>query len=109
MKRKKYDQKVIVQVADRSVESGLKTDWMVQFEGKQKMPKKTWGDCDREKRLIRVRQDLCEVNFLDTLIHELRHAQHPVMFEAEEFISDTSTELAIALLATGRVRAFPRG
>lgn len=109
MKRSKHDRERIIQISDRSIEKSLKTDWTVRFENKRQMPQKTWGVCNRGKRLIRCREDLCEVNFLDTLIHELRHAQHPVMFEAEEFISDTSTELAIALLATGRVRAFPRG
>jgi len=109
MKRKKHDTEKIIQIADRSIENCLKTNWTVRFEKKSQMPQKTWGVCNRKTHIIRCREDLCEVNFLDTLIHELRHAQHPVMFEAEEFISDTSTELAIALLATGRVRAFPRG
>ena len=109
MKRSKHEREKIIQISDRSIERSLKTDWTVRFENKRQMPQKTWGVCNRKTRLIRCREDLCEVNFLDTLIHELRHAQHPVMFEAEEFISDTSTELAIALLATGRVRAFPRG
>jgi hypothetical protein len=109
MKHKKYDQRRIVQIADRGIEACPKADWAVSFETKRQMPQKTWGICNRKTRILRVRQDLCEVNFLDTLIHELRHAQHPVLFEAEEFISDTSTELAIALLATGRVRAFPKG
>lgn len=109
MKHKKYDREKVIQISDRSIEKCTKTHWTVRFEGKNQMPQKTWGVCNRKTRIIRCREDLCEVNFLDTLIHELRHAQHPVMFEAEEFISDTSTELAIALLATGRVRAFPRG
>jgi len=109
MKRNRYDHERIVEIADRGMENAQKYQWTIQFCSRSHMPKKTWGVCNRDKRLIRVRQDLCELNFLDTLIHEVRHAQHPVLFEAEEFISDTSTELAAALLATGRVRAFPRG
>lgn len=72
--------------------------WTVEFHTIKTMPKKTWGDCNRAIRRIRVRRDLSPRNFLDTLIHELRHAQHPIMFEAEEFITSTSTEIADALL-----------
>lgn len=109
MRRSKYDYQKTIRIADRGIENSPQTPWMVEFCNKAQMPKMTWGVCNRKENIIRVRQDLCEVNFLDTLIHEIRHAQHPVLFEAEEFISDTSTELAQALLATGRVRAFPRG
>jgi|DEB0MinimDraft_6_1074348.scaffolds.fasta_scaffold56524_2 hypothetical protein len=109
MKRDRYEYEKIVEIADRGLENAQKYKWKIEFCSRTNMPKMTWGVCNRDKKLIRVRQDLCELNFLDTLIHEIRHAQHPVLFEAEEFISDTSTELAAALLATGRVRAFPRG
>ena len=78
--------------------------WSLIFTTRRNMPRKTWGDCDRRKRVIRVRRDLSPQNTLDTLIHELRHAQHPIMFEAEEFIDHTSTELAVALLSVCNVR-----
>lgn len=78
--------------------------WQIHFVTRKEMPRMTWGDCDKNKQVIRVRSDLSPQNFLDTLIHELRHAQHPVMFEAEEFVDSTSTELAIAILATGRIK-----
>ncbi len=77
--------------------------WKIQFVDRRAMPRKTWGDCNRHKQVIRVRKDLSAINFLDTLIHELRHAQHDVMFEAEEFIDSTSTELAEILLQTRRI------
>ena len=77
--------------------------WEIQFTTLETMPKNTWGDCDCTKKVIRVRQDLSPLNMLDTLIHEIRHAQHPVLFEAEEFITDTSTEIARILMATGRI------
>ena len=77
--------------------------WRIVFTTLRTMPKKTWGDCDRVKKVIRVRKDLSPVNMLDTLIHEIRHAQHPILFEAEEFITDTSTEIAKVLLLTGFV------
>lgn len=80
-----------------------KEDWTIQFTTIKKMPRKTWGDCDWGKRVIRVRYDLSPKNFLDTLIHEIRHAQHPVLFEAETFITQTSTEIADVLLKTRRV------
>lgn len=77
--------------------------WMIQFTTRKQMPRGTWGDCDRKNRVIRVRHDLSSVNFLDTLIHEIRHAQHPVLFEAEEFVTDTSSEIAMVVIQTGRV------
>lgn len=69
------------------------------------MPKKrTWGLCCWDDRTIYVRRDLSYRNVLDTLIHEMRHAQHPVMFEAAEWIDTTSTELADGLIYTGVVQ-----
>ena len=75
--------------------------WSIEFHTRRTMPKNTWGDCHREKKRIRVRKDLSPKNVLDTLIHEVRHAQHPVMFEAEEFIDSTSTEIAEAIIRSG--------
>jgi hypothetical protein len=80
-----------------------KEAWMIKFVSIRQMPKKTWGDCDWGRRIIRVRHDLSPKNFLDTLIHEIRHAQHPVMFEAESFVTTTSTEIAQILMATGKI------
>ena len=69
------------------------------------MPRrKVWGLCVWDERTIYVRRDLSYRNVLDTLIHEMRHAQHPVAFEAEEWIDTTSTELADGLIYTGVVR-----
>ena len=73
-------------------------EWTVHLVTIKDMPKKTWGDCNYDKRIIRVRKDLSRKNFLDTLIHEVRHAQHPVLFEAEHFIDTTSTEIAAAII-----------
>ena len=80
-------------------------EWQIRFVTKRQMPRKTWGDCNRVKKVIRVRKDLSPKNVLDTLIHEMRHAQHPVMFEAEEFINETSTEIADGLVKTGMYQA----
>lgn len=76
-------------------------EWEVRFVRRKDLPKGWLGSCDRSTKIIRVRKDLCYRTILDTLIHEMRHAQHPVLFEAEEFITGTSTELAIGLIATG--------
>tara|TARA_R100001594_G_scaffold125731_1_gene162807 strand:- start:62 stop:346 length:285 start_codon:yes stop_codon:yes gene_type:complete len=80
--------------------------WTIKFVRRKDMPKKTWGDCDWEAKIIRVRKDLSIVNVLDTLIHELRHGQHQIMFEAEEFIDSTSTELAKALYDAGIIKKW---
>ena len=75
--------------------------WLVTFVRRRDMPDTRWGDCDWEKRLIRVRYDLSERNYMDVLIHELRHALSPCDYCAEAWITQTSTELANAVLASG--------
>lgn len=75
----------------------------MKFVTRRQIQKDRWGDCHWQTRTIRVRRDLSLRNVLDTLIHEMRHAQHPVMFEAEGFIDSTSTELAEGLLRSGIV------
>lgn len=104
--KRKLPRSVEVKIAERGMNKSEVHTWTIEFTNRRGMPKNTWGDCNRKLRRIRVRVDLSEQSMLDTLCHEIRHAQHPVMFEAEEFISDTSTELAAALLATGRVFAL---
>lgn len=70
---------------------------------RKKLPPKTWGICDRETRTISVRVDLSKQTFLDTLLHELIHAENELLFEAEECVTRMGTDLAKALLATERV------
>lgn len=77
--------------------------WQVQFVTRRHMKRKHYGDCDWDHKVIRVRKDVSPLNVLDTLIHEVRHAQHPVLYEAEEFITTTSTELAKVIAASGIV------
>lgn len=69
----------------------------------EKLPRKTWGVCNRETRTISVRVDLSKQTFLDTLLHELIHAQNELLFEAEETVTRMGTDIARALLATDRV------
>jgi len=75
--------------------------WQLRFVTKGQLPKNWWGRCRPDKKLIEVRYDLSRKNVLDVLIHEMRHAQHPVMFEAETFIDETSTQLAEGIIKTG--------
>lgn len=70
---------------------------------KQTLPAKTWGLCNRSTRTITVRKDLSKQTFLDTLVHELVHAQNELLFEAEETVTRMGTDIAKALLATERV------
>jgi len=69
----------------------------------EKLPKKTWGVCNRDTRTISVRVDLSKQTFLDTLLHELIHAQNELLFEAEETVTRMGTDIARALLATDRI------
>jgi hypothetical protein len=68
-----------------------------------KLPKKTWGVCDRDTKEIFVRRDLSKQAFLDTLLHELIHAENEILFEAEETVTRMGTDISKALLATERV------
>lgn len=69
----------------------------------KKLPAKTWGVCNRDSRTIYVRVDLSKQTFLDTLLHELIHAQNELLFEAEETVTRMGTDIARALLATDRI------
>lgn len=70
---------------------------------KKRLPQKTWGLCNRSSKTITVRIDLSKQSFLDTLLHELIHAQNELLFEAEETVTRMGTDIAKALLATERV------
>jgi hypothetical protein len=69
----------------------------------ERLPKKTWGVCNRDTLTISVRVDLSKQTFLDTLLHELIHAQNELLFEAEETVTRMGTDIARALLATDRI------
>lgn len=77
--------------------------WTVNFTTRQTMPKKTYGTCDRVARVIKVRKDLSDITVLDTLLHELLHANNEILFEAEEFVTALATSLAKSLLQSGMV------
>ncbi len=69
---------------------------------REQLPEETWGWCDRFAKTIHVRRDLSKETVLDTLVHELIHAENELLFEAEEVVTRMGTDIAKALLATGR-------
>ena len=75
--------------------------WTIRFvrRGHKKVGKSNWGMCYRETREIYVRYDLSEKTFIEVLIHECQHALSDMHFSAEEWVTETSAELAIALMA----------
>jgi hypothetical protein len=82
--------------------------WTVEFLRRNTMPmlngRKAVGLCYWDDKRILVRKDLCPLTVVDTLIHEMRHGQHEVLFEAESYIEWTSTELAQGLIKTGIIQ-----
>tara|TARA_R100001086_G_C11758239_1_gene237336 strand:+ start:441 stop:737 length:297 start_codon:yes stop_codon:yes gene_type:complete len=95
---------ILTDLHDSTVILG-KQPWDIRFVTRRQMPRKScWGLCKWNDRTILVRRDLCAKNVLDTLLHEMRHGQHEIMFEAESFIDLTSTELAEGLIKTGVVK-----
>lgn len=76
--------------------------WQIEIVKRDKMPKKTWGDCNDKTKTIRVRSDLSDQNFLDTFIHEMLHACAFVPL-SEEFVERTASQMARALLKSNLV------
>ena len=76
--------------------------WTIEFVNKDTIPVKTWGDCNNKTKVIRVRTDLSDLNVLDTFLHEMLHASNYLCF-SEEFVTQTATQMARALLKSGLV------
>lgn len=76
--------------------------WAIYFV-RRNHPKvgKNHGMCYRDSRELYVRYDLSERRFVEVLIHECQHALTDMHFSAEEFVTDTSYEIAVALMAAG--------
>lgn len=43
----------------------------------------SYGECDYEKRLIKIRKDGTKIEIADTVLHELIHACDPTLLEAQ--------------------------
>jgi hypothetical protein len=60
-----------------------------------------WGHCFWEEREIYVRYDLSPQRVRDTTIHEMLHATCHLLFVAEEWVTQTATEIADGLEKAG--------
>ena len=58
-----------------------------------------YGDCDWEKRTVRLRNGQTKEELLDTLIHEILHAGDP--HKTEEWVEQTANSLTAAIKAIG--------
>lgn len=75
--------------------------WRVRFMPARYMGK-DWGRCYHpagRHPLIEIRRSLRGRNLIDTIIHELLHAQHPEM--TEEAVDATACMVAKCLYAAG--------
>jgi hypothetical protein len=75
--------------------------WQIRFVPRREMAKNKWGLCVYATNTIYVRNDLSYENIVDTLIHEITHAQRP--HEAEFFVNRTSSEMAKILRISGLI------
>lgn len=77
--------------------------WSIYFvrRGHAKLQGKNFGICFWHEKKIFVRYDVCEKTFVDTLLHEMQHALSMMHYEAETWITQTSTEIAAGLIAAG--------
>ena len=57
-----------------------------------RVPSDRYGDCDYERRRIRICHTLTGERFLNTLLHELLHARWPDV--CEESVKEFADELA---------------
>jgi hypothetical protein len=73
-----------------------KDRWTIR---RQAVPRDRWGDCDRDRRLIRVDGRLRGINLLNVLLHELIHARWWPLSEDE--VTEFSEEAAGILYAFG--------
>jgi hypothetical protein len=76
-------------------------DWQIKFVRRCDIQKDRLGDCNWDKKLIRVRFDLEEDAYVDTLLHELQHALSLRDYHSEEWVTMTSTEIATVMLRAG--------
>lgn len=76
-------------------------DWDIRFVSRRDMPKRKWGLCVYSTHTILVRNDLSYENIVDTLIHEVLHAQR--LHESESFVNRTATEITTALSLSGLI------
>lgn len=76
--------------------------WRFRFVKSSQIPPDRWGDCDppsNPKRTIRVREALKAKDRLETVIHEVLHAQHP--YASEQTVQQQSLELSRLLWRLG--------
>jgi len=66
-----------------------KDRWTIR---RRQVPRDRWGDCDKERRLIRVDSRLRGINLLNVLLHELIHARWWCLSEDE--VTEFSEEAA---------------
>ena len=64
-----------------------------------KVPQDRWGDCDKEKRLIRVDERLGGTDLLNVLLHEMIHARWWCLCESE--VTEFAEEVAGVMEAFG--------
>lgn len=76
-------------------------EWQIRFVSRRELGKRQWGLCIYDTHTILVRNDLSYENILDTLIHEIIHAQRP--HEAEFFVDRTASETAKILCLCGLI------
>ena len=76
--------------------------WTLEFVNKRQIPSGMWGDANNETKTLRCRTDLSQFNVLCTALHEMLHAANFTCF-SEEFVEETSYEMAKALIKSGRI------
>lgn len=60
---------------------------------------KAWGRAIFDERIVEIDERLKDLDYLDTLIHEIMHLQHDCIIE--EKINRDATELAVILWNLG--------
>lgn len=77
--------------------------WRIRFVPQSKMPKDEHGRpldgrCDWESGTIQINKAQSHRDLICTLLHEIKHASCPMLYEAESFVtalSETETRILV--------------
>lgn len=82
--------------------------WRIKFVRRCQIFDRAYGSCNWNRKLIRIAYDVPDKEYADTLLHEMRHALTLADYVNEDWITQTSTEMAEALVKAGIGRkAYP--
>lgn len=75
--------------------------WRVKFIRRCEFRDGSYGSCNWNRKLIRIAYDVDDKTLIDVLTHEMRHSLTYADYVNEDWITQTSTEIAEAMTKAG--------